>query len=109
MRKNTEIFCSLLKTNRCKPAKSILRENGCVSMCFYVDNDDDRFVEVSDSVHSDDLVILCRDRSNASVVVVSSLAMAATVLSDFLGALSPGRPVHLNLSPSMEEGTRKAR
>lgn len=65
-------FYALLDKAHMRPAKT-RHEVGCTTtFTWFVDNDDDRFVEVRDSVRGQEFLVLKRDGKTAEVSIVGS-------------------------------------
>jgi hypothetical protein len=68
-RKIMQTLLSKLKEMRLGPARTVEHINGNTTFIWYVDNDDDRFVEARSSVNSDDVMLIARDRRIATIAV----------------------------------------
>lgn len=101
MKKQTEALLNLFKKNRMSPTTSVQRTNGTVSMFWYVDNDDDRFVLLIDSVRTegpraDETFIVLRDGHFTQSIVVDEPDRAVSTVTAFLNRLaSNGQEPHL--------------
>jgi len=60
-----------------RPIVTRHHQNGSTSVVWYVDNNDDRYVEVADSAASDDFLLVYRDHRDTFSIV---LADAATTI-----------------------------
>lgn len=77
----------LLKTKSMRPARTHHRLDGLTTMVWFVDNDDDRFVELRDSVRSQGSLVLRRDGSRVSAGVVYGVEKAFLLVRHELGVL----------------------
>jgi hypothetical protein len=71
-----------------KPARVHHRVNGTTSFVWYVDNDDDRYVEVSDSVNSDDFLVVRRDHRRLWALVIGDPGLVVEAVRQGLDVLS---------------------
>jgi hypothetical protein len=77
MKKVMKELLSKLKMNL-GPARTREHINGKTTFTWYVDNNDDRFVEATDSVKSDDIMLIARDRTAATIVVFANIGEAVS-------------------------------
>ena len=96
MRDNTGKFLNRMNAVKLDPAKTCQRVNGTVICTWYVDDNDDRYVEVSDSVRSNDLLVVCRDHTLVEAAVVPTIAQAESAVRGYLEKLS-GRDLSLEV------------
>jgi hypothetical protein len=94
MKKQTEALLELFKKNRMSPTTSVQRVNGTVLMVWYVDNDDDRFILLIDSVRTsgpraNETFIVLRDGHFTHSIVVDELDRAVSTVITFLNRLFP--------------------
>jgi hypothetical protein len=62
----------LLERERIRPARVVHHHLGTTSWTWFVDDDDDRFVEVRDSARGEDFLVVRRDGRAAEARVVGS-------------------------------------
>jgi hypothetical protein len=65
-----ELLEMLKNESNLVPARVDRRLNFTCSSVWHIDNDDDRFVEVSDSVNSKDFLVIVRDRQSVRAIVL---------------------------------------
>ena len=80
------LFASFVDKPR--PARVSRRVNGTTSLVWYVDNDDDRYVEVSDSVNSDDFLVVGRDHRKLWALVIGDPGLVVGAVRQGLDVLS---------------------
>lgn len=84
-----EELYALFDEHRCRPAR-ITRLVGGTSFAWFVDNNDDRFVEVRDSVHGADFLVVWRDGKEAAALVVDKPKHVVEMVTVKLKALAAG-------------------
>ena len=71
-----------------RPAVRHNHVNGKTTFRWHVDNNDDRYVEVTDRVHDDSVVVSTVDREEATIVVLHDLATISKRISAVLSVLA---------------------
>ena len=68
--KTTDLLARFVE-RRMRPTKVKHGEDGKTRFVWHVDDDDDRYVELVDSTHSDAVLVLMRDKNYAEATVLS--------------------------------------
>jgi hypothetical protein len=76
-----------LRAERLGPTVNHLQVNGKTTFRWHVDNDDDRYVEATDSLHSPTFVLHRRDKSDAIITVVDNIPDAVRWIDSQLSLL----------------------
>ena len=91
MRDNTIALQAKLKEIGIGPATYTKHQtNGKTSLVWYVDNDDDRYVELTDSVNSNDFVLVRRDRRSVYSIVLGDNPTTVAYVQKSLLSLQNG-------------------
>ena len=74
MKKATEQLLLMFRKKGLSPARAEPLVNGKTRITWNVDDDDDRYVEIVDSLHSEEVVLVARDgcHGGAKIVVYSN-------------------------------------
>jgi hypothetical protein len=83
-----EKLCQRLKAHHLYPARTHHLAGGRTSYHWFVDNHDDRYVEVQDSSESQDFLIVVRDGSEVNAGVVGSTDVLLATVARELEVLS---------------------
>ena len=82
----TKLLAALRK-HRLSPTRTSHQVNGKTTFRWHVDNDDDRYIEAVDSLHSATFVLHWRDKMDAAIVVVKDVPTAVTWIDAQLQSL----------------------
>ena len=85
-----EELYALFDEYRCRPAKIAHQFNGTTGFVWFVDNNDDRFVEARDSVRGTDFLVVWRDGKEAAAIVVDKPKDVVEMVVAKLRALAAG-------------------
>jgi hypothetical protein len=87
MMKPMSQLIGILREKLLAPTRTIHQTNGKTTLRWHVDNDDDRYVEASDSLRSDTFVLHCSDKLDAAIIVVKDVPSAVTWIDTQLQVL----------------------
>ena len=99
----TKLLAALRK-HRLGPTVTTHQVNGKTTFRWHVDNDDDRYVEAVDSLHSSTFVLHCRDGNNATITVVNDVPSALIWIDAQIVSLSMN-PEHTSPTRPLEPST----
>jgi hypothetical protein len=80
MKESTRVLLWRLEAEKLEPSVVSHRVFGKTMATWYVDDDDDRYVEMTDAVHSDNVVLVAWDGFPAASAVSSGWPVEAIVL-----------------------------
>lgn len=72
MKKVMQELHSKLKKMHLGPARTRVHIDGKTTFTWYVDNEDDRFVEATNSTKSDDIMVVLRDKTTAAIAILGN-------------------------------------
>jgi len=78
MKKVMKELLSKLNKMRLGPARTRGHINGKTTFTWHVDNNNDRFVEATDSINSDDIMLIARDRTVFTAAVLGNVGDAVS-------------------------------
>jgi len=97
MRDNRRVVLNMLLEAGCRPAQVTDCDDGTSSLRFRVDEHLDRYVDVSDSAESDDMLVTCRNFRHARTSVAGSNGDVLELVRLGLSVLSAARLADLKV------------